>query len=99
MPVDINWLVSVIAALGGGVFIKEAVVGLWKWATKGQERERNRYHELERQADTERKLRYKWEAYGHKLTLILIINGLQDQIPKTPDEEDDEELKEVGKEE
>lgn len=78
-------LITLIIALGGGAFLREAVVGVYRWATGGQARERSALRQALADLDAESAHRRRVTEHAHELRRMLIDQGVPtEDIPPFP---------------
>lgn len=78
-------IIALIAVLGGGVFFRELVTGVWKWLTGRQTHERNTLRAALRDLDLEASYRRRVEEHASEVRRIAIEHGLADELPPFPD--------------
>ena len=78
-------LITLIVALGGGAFLREAGVGIYRWATGGQARERSALRQATTDLDTEAAYRRRVTEHAHEVRRIAIDHGIpSDALPPLP---------------
>lgn len=78
-------LITLIVALGGGVFLREAGVGIYHWATGGQARERSALRQAMTDLDAESAYRRRVTEHAHEVRRIAIDHGIpSDALPPFP---------------
>lgn len=78
-------MIALIVAVGGGAFVREIVVGLWRWLTGRQTRERSTIQRALRDLDRESPYRRRVEEHASEVRRIAVNHGLADELPPWPE--------------
>lgn len=86
-------ILAIIAALGGGAALREAVGGLWRWVSGRQRRERDALRQAYMEIDDANAARAAasrraaaWSEYAMVLRRVIIRHGGSELIPPAPDD-------------
>ena len=78
-------IITLIVALGGGAFLREAGMGVYRWATGRQARERSSLRRAMADLDTESAYRRRVVEHAHEIRRIAIDHGIpSDELPPFP---------------
>lgn len=77
--------IALIIALGGGAALREITVGLYRWITGGQARERSALRQAMTDLDHEASWRRRTAEHAHELRRMLLDRGVpSDELPDFP---------------
>lgn len=78
-------IITLIVALGGGAFLREIAVGVYRWLTGGQSREQTALRQALAEVDAEAAHRRRVTEHAHELRRMLIDQGVPtEDIPAFP---------------
>ena len=78
-------IIALIIALGGGAALREIVVGVYRWVTGGQARERDALRAAMSDLDSESAYRRRVVEHAHEIRRIAIDHGIHaDDLPPFP---------------
>ena len=78
-------IIALIMALGGGAALREIVVGVYRWLTGGQARERAALRAAMSDLDSEAAYRRRVVEHAHEIRRIAIDHGIHiEDLPPFP---------------